>query len=259
MTLTEKEKTVLVAVVESEFNDLPYTNPVWLEMVSDDTFKGKVFDSETKEPIVGAMVQLLSNPQMGTTSNAEGKFSIATNSQSDSLKISFIGYTPLVKIASENMVIALTPNAQELQSVIVTANREASLRTQSPMAISKLSPKLIDESKDVIYEAGKLIIDLEHKFIDKMFEMGDLENLKKDDLKHFITKRTNEKLGELGYNPMPGGDDYFEFDENDSVYVVKSTTILGDISIRSSVPSSFALFVVTSASSCTENLIARID
>jgi hypothetical protein len=28
------------------------------------TFKGKVFDSETKEPIVGAMVQLLSNPQM---------------------------------------------------------------------------------------------------------------------------------------------------------------------------------------------------
>jgi hypothetical protein len=43
MTLTEKEKTVLVAVVESEFNDLPYTNPVWLEMVSDDTFKGKAF------------------------------------------------------------------------------------------------------------------------------------------------------------------------------------------------------------------------
>ena len=35
----------------------------------------------------------------------------------------------------------------------------------------------------------------------------------KDDLKHFITKRTNEKLGELGYNPMPGGDDYFEYNE----------------------------------------------
>ena len=43
MTLTEKEKTVLVAVVESEYNDFPYTNPVWLEMVSDDTFKGKAF------------------------------------------------------------------------------------------------------------------------------------------------------------------------------------------------------------------------
>ena len=60
-------------------------------------------------------------------------------------------------------------------------------------------PELIDEAKDVIYEAGKLIIDLEHNFIDKMFEMGDLENLKKDDLKQFIIQRVNEKLVELGY------------------------------------------------------------
>ena len=111
------------------------------------TIKGKILDGETKEPIVGAAVQLMSNPQIGATSNSEGIFTITVNNQSDSLKISFIGYTPLVKIASENMVIALVPNAQELQSVIVTANREAGLRTQSPIAISKLSPKLIDESK----------------------------------------------------------------------------------------------------------------
>ena len=60
-------------------------------------------------------------------------------------------------------------------------------------------PELKDEAKDSIYEAGKLIIELEHKFIDKMFEQGDLENLKKDDLKHFIIQRVNEKLQELGY------------------------------------------------------------
>jgi ribonucleoside-diphosphate reductase beta chain len=74
-------------------------------------------------------------------------------------------------------------------------------------------PELLEEAKKDIYEAANLVKQLEHKFIDKMFEMGDLENLKKDDLKHFITKRTNEKLGELGYNPMPGGDDYFEYNE----------------------------------------------
>ena len=60
-------------------------------------------------------------------------------------------------------------------------------------------PELKDEAKDSIYEAGKLIIELERKFIDKMFEQGDLENLKKDDLKHFIIQRVNEKLQELGY------------------------------------------------------------
>jgi len=74
-------------------------------------------------------------------------------------------------------------------------------------------PELLEEAKDSIYKAAKLIIELEHNFIDKMFELGDLENLKKDDLKHFIIQRVNEKLGELGYNPIPGGDDYFEYDK----------------------------------------------
>jgi len=37
--------------------------------------------------------------------------------------------------------------------------------------------------------------------------MGDLDNLKADDLKHFITKRVNEKLVELGYEPQ------FEYDD----------------------------------------------
>jgi ribonucleoside-diphosphate reductase beta chain len=44
-------------------------------------------------------------------------------------------------------------------------------------------------------------------FIDKMFEMGDLENLKSDDLKEFIKKRANEKLQELGY------DGIFDYDK----------------------------------------------
>ena len=30
---------------------------------------------------------------------------------------------------------------------------------------------------------------------------------------YFITKRVYDKLGELGYNPIKGGDDYFEFNE----------------------------------------------
>ena len=38
------------------------------------------------------------------------------------------------------------------------------------------------------------MVELEEKYIDKMFEMGDIENLKANDLKQFIRKRTNEKL-----------------------------------------------------------------
>ena len=60
-------------------------------------------------------------------------------------------------------------------------------------------PELLEEVKDDVITAAKYMVEMEHKFIDKMFEMGDLENLKKEDLKHFISKRANEKLYELGY------------------------------------------------------------
>jgi ribonucleoside-diphosphate reductase beta chain len=74
-------------------------------------------------------------------------------------------------------------------------------------------PELLEEAKEAITEAAKLIVELELKFIDKMFEMGDLENLKSCDLKEFIKQRTNEKLAELGYNPIPGGDFYFDVNQ----------------------------------------------
>ena len=72
-------------------------------------------------------------------------------------------------------------------------------------------PELLEECATPIYEAAELIVKLECNFIDKMFEMGDLENLKATDLKEFIKQRANEKLGELGYNPIPGGDKHFEY------------------------------------------------
>jgi ribonucleoside-diphosphate reductase beta chain len=63
-------------------------------------------------------------------------------------------------------------------------------------------PELRSQAKENILEAARLIQKLEHNFIDKMFEMGDLENLTKYDLKEFINQRINEKLNELGYDPI---------------------------------------------------------
>ncbi len=60
-------------------------------------------------------------------------------------------------------------------------------------------PTLLEDCKEDIYKAAKLMMELEENYIDKMFEMGDIENLKAYDLKQFVRKRTNEKLQELGY------------------------------------------------------------
>jgi ribonucleoside-diphosphate reductase beta chain len=55
-----------------------------------------------------------------------------------------------------------------------------------------------DELKGEIYEAARLTIDLEDKYIDKVFELGPIPGLDPKDLKNFIRHRANQKLKELG-------------------------------------------------------------
>jgi ribonucleoside-diphosphate reductase beta chain len=58
--------------------------------------------------------------------------------------------------------------------------------------------KLVKE----IQEAAEMSMKLEFDFIDKVFEMGDLENLTKDELKNFIKHRINTKMKDLGLEPI---------------------------------------------------------
>jgi ribonucleoside-diphosphate reductase beta chain len=71
-------------------------------------------------------------------------------------------------------------------------------------------PELHEDVKSDVLRAAELMVEMEHKFIDMIFEQGDLENLKANDLKQFILKRTNEKIAELGYTKGP----FMEFDED---------------------------------------------
>ena len=47
-----------------------------------------------------------------------------------------------------------------------------------------------------------LSLQLELDFINKCYELGDLEGCAKYDLENFIKNRVNTKLGDLGYNPI---------------------------------------------------------
>ena len=63
--------------------------------------------------------------------------------------------------------------------------------------------KLVKE----IEEAALLASKLEFDFIDKVFELGDLENLTKDELKNFIKHRINTKMADLGLKPIIPAED----------------------------------------------------
>lgn len=59
-----------------------------------------------------------------------------------------------------------------------------------------------DEMREQVVEACHLSVQLEFDFIDKAFEMGDVEGLNKEQLKNFIKARANEKMIELGYKAI---------------------------------------------------------
>jgi len=58
------------------------------------------------------------------------------------------------------------------------------------------------EMRNKIIEACELSVQLEFDFIEKAFEMGDIDGLNKEQLKAFIKARANEKLIELGYQSI---------------------------------------------------------
>ena len=74
----------------------------------------------------------------------------------------------------------------------------------------KEDKKLLEACRLDVVTAAEAMVNLEEKYIDKMFEMGDIEGIKANDLKQFIRKRTNEKLTELGYIDLGS---YFSYDQ----------------------------------------------
>jgi ribonucleoside-diphosphate reductase beta chain len=71
-------------------------------------------------------------------------------------------------------------------------------------------PSLLEDCRDDVTKAAETMLKAEEQYINKMFEQGDIENLRANDLKQFIRKRLNEKLQELGYFDLG---EYFAFDK----------------------------------------------
>lgn len=79
-----------------------------------------------------------------------------------------------------------------------------------------------DELKKEIYEAARLTIELEDNFIDKAFELGEVQGLTKHQMKQFIRHRANEKLEEIGLKKNWKNLDKQAIDEMQWFYVLSN-------------------------------------
>lgn len=114
---------------------------------SQDTLTGKVFDKNTKEPLLGAII-FIHGSQTGGVTSANGSFTIISAIPVDSITISFLGYkTACMKgRTGKPMFIALESSAENLQPVTVTASRDEQERKDIPATINIISPLVIQET-----------------------------------------------------------------------------------------------------------------
>lgn len=92
-------------------------------------------------------------------------------------------------------------------NIVEWSVRDESLHSQAGCwlfrTLMQESPELDTvEMRDNVTEACHLSVKLEFDFIDKAFEMGEIDGLNKEQLKNFIKARANDKMKELGYNPV---------------------------------------------------------
>jgi iron complex outermembrane receptor protein len=104
--------------------------------------KTKVLNSVTNEPIIGA--SLKKGDKIVSISNERGEFDVKEKGE---FTVSALGFK--TKKTKAESLIFLEEATQTLESVVVTASRQASTRAETPVAIHKIGSALIQDTKAI--------------------------------------------------------------------------------------------------------------
>jgi len=114
---------------------------------SQGTITGTIQDGELGGPLPGASV-VVEGTSNGAASDFDGNFSLEVDSNTGVLVISYIGYvTKKVPFSSTGNIgsIAVMPDAQELEGVIVTGVQDIAKDRKTPVAVSTIKFAEIQE------------------------------------------------------------------------------------------------------------------
>ena len=90
--------------------------------VSQTMVKGTVVTYEDNEPIIGASIQVVGAPNIGTITDVNGQFTLQVPAGKNTLKITYVGMEPLEVAASNKPLrIQLRNDANNLDEVVVVA------------------------------------------------------------------------------------------------------------------------------------------
>ena len=108
---------------------------------------GRVLDQQSGEALPGVNISIV-NALNGTVSDLKGEFSVEVQDASAVLSFSSIGYlSQQIQAGNSHMIVLLQPSLLDLSQVVVSAGGGSQLRTDAPIAISKISPRMLEEAK----------------------------------------------------------------------------------------------------------------
>jgi outer membrane receptor protein involved in Fe transport len=111
------------------------------------TISGRVSDVETRESVVGAVIQI-KGTETGTTTDIDGNFSFTTKAPYPIvITISYVGYEKQeVTVTSPSVNVDLKSDAVIMDEVVVSSSRIAESEQKSPVAVEKLDQRAIKNS-----------------------------------------------------------------------------------------------------------------
>ena len=110
--------------------------------------QGVVTDSENKEPLIGATVQV---GERGTTTDYDGTYRLPVNLGNIAVKITYIGYETLTRnittVKGENLLdIALIPEATILTTATVTSGKFEKPLGEVTVSLEVIKPTLLENN-----------------------------------------------------------------------------------------------------------------
>jgi iron complex outermembrane receptor protein len=106
---------------------------------------GKLLDAQTREPLIGATVTV-KDTKTAAAAGLDGSFKIKAATGSI-LVVSYIGYVPKEVTVSSSKLgeITLDPTTAAMKEVTVNANSSLAIDRQTPIAVSTVGAKYIEE------------------------------------------------------------------------------------------------------------------
>ncbi|OYY05661.1 MAG: TonB-dependent receptor, partial [Sphingobacteriia bacterium 35-40-5] len=121
------------------------------------TASGTITDNESKKPISGASISI-KGLLAGTITDNEGKFQISTKLPLPiTLIVSGLGYVRqeiIINEFSDNIKLALSPAATQMDEVVVSASRVEENIMQSPVTVEKMDLRSIRETPSISFYEG---------------------------------------------------------------------------------------------------------